>query len=629
MAVTRFPRTYFPPSPDVVYLDTRGFLDTRGDHASDSAALILLEMALSKAASIRFVMIDQYETIAGGAVHYQSIGQILRKIISDVNNAPILFVYNRFLCPDGVKCPKREPNRTDFIMNRIKEQLHKMHTAMVNDIADIVRDANDAIAQGPDRGRDRSQLDNSIEHLQREYEYVHILQSNFDAGRAVYLDPTSESSISSLRQKIRDLEPISRDKFDFFATADAQQMLNEDLPNVIGPLDAILAAHVDSLRFPDSVLRACNDTIHKRITKGERSLEVLASPDKANADELRKIKEEYNVTSSAELRRRIRALTDRRRELEVEIESIQNKTEEVFNCSWDQEAGFALTHKHRCTYAKGIPYFQIVEKLGTGTSRKDHSVTETEFDVTYTSANATQTLEEFGETVLSAAKYALEMMESGVVQPSPLPKDGSLRDQVVAKLIANPTAVGVGTLAGTTTGFLQSVFWSRACTGQVQLIAHVADIPALNRSLQEKIDQKEWCTKSLGEVQTDLKRVLEHEHGDVKHIINDALDMERGKEKNLTDVKVLRELAAGQYSTHKLEIQAYGNLLLRLPNRGPAILGQFRRHWALVNRVERVRFDSCNAEKVHETVDAVGDATNDRRTQFARWGLPGGVLPNG
>jgi hypothetical protein len=537
MWVTSFPRTYSSDPQDLVYLDTRGFLDVRLEPEVESAELILLEMALSKAETIRFVLVDEYQTIAGGIVKYRFVGSVLRDLTLDPQNAPILFVYNRFTCPEGVICPEHEPNRTLFIIDRIKECAGLMRVEILERMEKPV-DGKD-----PDAG-----FDARTGGL--HYQYAQILESNFAGGRLAYFDPTSERSIAGLQQQIRDLPPITKGQFNFSATIEARRQFDQDLGDVTGPLDAILSAHLDSIRFPDSVLDLCTTTIQMRIEVRERYLKMFESlRGDSNPDELRKGKEA--------LRSRNQLLTEQVEQLQAGIKSMEEKTEVVFDCQWDLRD--AVVRNKKGNYDGAIPYFEIDENISEGTTRIDNNIVTPAFDVTYICPDAK--------------------------------------------------------------GFAQSGFGSPACTGRVQLIAHAAHIPATTAVLQKKRQQLQETLTRRDEVQDHLNTIMEHEHFSVTVTINDALDLHRKRAQALADAKQLREVAATQYRAHEQEIQTYGSLVSRLPSHRDEMLDQFGRHWKESKTVEAFDLDSNDDKKVSEAVDAIGDATRDRKVEFKAYRL--------
>jgi hypothetical protein len=532
------------------HIDTRGLYSVQGDSEGDAAGLMLLEMALSKAETIRLVLVDEYQTIAGGAAKYRFLGRVLGQLILDPQNASILFVYNRFFCHEGASCPQVEPNRTVFIIERIKGYAQRLRAAILQEIAKIANETKTHVGgKDPDAGSDPSppDTDRRLDNFGRS-RYTEILESNFAAGRLAYFDPTSEDSIAGLQQKIADLEPIRPDQFDFFATNEVRRVFDQDLADLIAPLDALLLAHLDSLRFPDSILDVCNTTIHRR---GQ------------------------NLTEQVE-------------ELRREYKSIEETPVVVFTCQWDLRRGWSLVHKHTCTYTRGIPYFKIKENLSDGTTRLETTITDTAFDVTYTSPNAKQIAREWGQTVLDSIENATAGSEN----------------------VVWTTVTGAfGFVTGAAKGFMNSIVRSRPCAGRVQLLAHAVDLPATNALLQKIKDQ-------LAEVQDNLKRVLKHKQSNVKVKINDALDLDRKRVQTLADAKEFREMAAREYLANEQEIQKYGNLVVRLPSHGNAIFDEFRGHLEKCKAVEAFSLDSNDETKVNEVVDAIGNAVRDRRAEF-------------
>jgi hypothetical protein len=438
-----------------------------------------------------------------------------------------------------------------------------------------------------------------LEQTLRHYRYIEILESNFAAGRLAYFDPGSEQSIAGLQQKIRDLAPITREQFDFSATNDARRQFDQDLAAVIGPLDAILSAHLDSIRIPDSVLDVCITTIQNRIEWWERSRKALDSPDTpANAEELRKISDAHNLAVSEEFRKREQELTAKIEKLEKEIKVIEEKTEVVFDRQWDLREG--VVHSQRFTYDGGIPYFKIDEHISKGTTRIDHNIVKPAFDVTYTFPVAKWILSGWWQSVRG------EVEKATVGQ-----------NNIAWKLV--PGAIGAVT--GAAKGFAQAFFGEPACAGRVQLIAHAADKPATKLVLQQKRDQLKDALARREQVRADLKTAREHEHDDQKVKIDDALSLYRKRAQTLADAKKFREVAVGQYSAYEQEIPKYGDLVLKLPSHGDAVCDQFASHWKESKAVEALPFDSNDEKKVNEVVDAIGDTTRDRKAEFKAYHL--------
>jgi hypothetical protein len=126
--VTEFPQAWQSPNDDLVFVDTPGAFGLWSDSVTAAGNLILLDMVVYNARSVRFVLVDEYHTILSGAVAYKSVGKVLLRIASNETEVPILFLYNRFIDPPGVEVPANEPERMNFIVERIKicaEQMWK------------------------------------------------------------------------------------------------------------------------------------------------------------------------------------------------------------------------------------------------------------------------------------------------------------------------------------------------------------------------------------------------------------------------------------------------------------------------------------------------------------------------
>jgi hypothetical protein len=672
VGMTAFPRTYASPFDDWVYIDTRGFLDVRKDDDRDAAAQILLEIGLNKAKSVRFVVLDDYHTIERGAVHCQFLGEVLSQVILNPAQAPILFVYNRFNCPEGVECPKVEPNRSLYIIDLIKEHEKAMWRQMTNGIW-LVSEKINKTHHGAG-GRVQMEYNQNVtlsplghhlevEKIRETHSYLTMLQSNFNAGRIAYFDPTSLDSIRDLRKKLRQLEPIGRDQFDFYATNEGRRVFTHKLREFLGPLNAVLSARVDALRFPNAVIDACEERIRRRIEAGEHSLRILEGPDEIeNAGEIRRIEEEFNLPFSQEVRDRKRNLEDDVQILEREIRSMETKTEIVFNCSWNIPDGIALVHRHTCQYTAGIPYIKAEEQLSEGTTRISHIETDREFHVTYTSADALRTGKEFIGTVVTSTTGAIsgmfKMFEITKMMDDfcflfDLPQVSVLGDieyllneiapwvpaniynnYVTAALTFTELGVGISTIAnavilvgatgaafGFVKGLAQSTVWSRASAGQVILRAYSKYLPDNLRMLQNNREKLEEWTQEIQNCEEYLNKALRDKDAEPKQKVAARINLERTRLVSLARVRRFHEEVKNHFRVREQEIESYARLLLKLPDRGQETLDRFRKHWKELAEARPVVVDYTNDEEVNDLFYAVTDAARLGAIEFRTWKL--------
>jgi hypothetical protein len=134
---------------------------------------------------------------------------------------------------------------------------------------------------------------------------------------------------------------------------------------------------------------------------------------------------------------------------------------------------------------------------------------------------------------------------------------------------------GAGFAKGLVSGTFQSLFWSRVCSGYVQLIGHAMDVPsnqffvyAKKKELREYAQREQEAAVNLmnykeDQLQGRIARLIRHD----KFIL-----------KVLDDLEEFRKLVLRKYQERSKKIQICANILLKLQDREPQIIIQFLNH---------------------------------------------------
>jgi len=114
---------------DTIIIDPKGAFDSKNNPIEDAAATVLMELALKEAKSSKLVVVlNASETIQKEDIGTQRFAELYGQMILD-DNAPTVFVFNRFRVPDGDDETRdkldemkfNSPARYEFIMSLLKE----------------------------------------------------------------------------------------------------------------------------------------------------------------------------------------------------------------------------------------------------------------------------------------------------------------------------------------------------------------------------------------------------------------------------------------------------------------------------------------------------------------------------
>jgi len=221
---TEYPRAYMLPGGKV-FLDTRGFFDSRRDYCAEAAAAILTDMAIRISRSVKIVWLQPYpEFHEGGVTNLDQIGSVLNKVVYD--GAPILFLFNKELMfqrassdSSGRKLAEdvyyHEPEESEDIW----PQFHELALREIKKRFDYIIETD---------GLKRKELLQSLKtvaksigcndsvlsqylpgysHSEERMKYLAHFQEGFQAKRVLFVDPKFETSIACLRIAIEHLPP--------------------------------------------------------------------------------------------------------------------------------------------------------------------------------------------------------------------------------------------------------------------------------------------------------------------------------------------------------------------------------------------------------------------------------------
>jgi energy-coupling factor transporter ATP-binding protein EcfA2 len=607
MSITRFPQTWPSLIDDWVYVDTSGLFGTSSNPTEDAGNLILLEMAVHKAESVRFVLVDEYHTIMQGAVSFQSIGKIFPGIILNPTQASVLFLYNRFIPPQGVEIPATEPEKTMFIVNRIKRYAKTMCEVQKKEMEDrrtkLIKTIEESANRAGKEGTVDSQTldienDPDVQKLKILGSYIPIMESNFDANRVTYFDPMSNYSIEALRQTLKSLEPIQPDQFDFRSTNGDRIEFGFKLAAFLLPLDAIVSALLDLLRLPNSVLKDCKQFIQTRIESQIEDLRLLNDPDAHLIEgKIQKLEEKYHCfenNEDPEVQRLIKRVFDcgcRRKALEDEIKSIKQKTAIIFQSHWNQSGvwwPWSLTNSFEVIYQGSVPYFRVEEILGNETWAIRYHDTPTEFHVIYTSSNFMMMLKKFGSALFQpfVRVYFVVLGYGG---------DANFPTRTVI-------------------GGVRSAFWLPPCSGSVELIAHAMDIPLYQDSVDEK---RKELAESMRREQEAVVNLANYKEAGLKQRIIYLINRDRNSLQVFDDVQSFRKVLTQRYKEHEKVIRICSSVLMKLPDHEPPIIAEFRNHWQELQDFQpRTAFNRLTEDEVDSIVQAAEKVLQSGRRNF-------------
>lgn len=218
---TALPQLYISERrPEYCFLDTQGFNDTERNEDLETAAAIMLEMAIKKANSVRLMCVVSYSNISGQYSTFEPIGKILDSIISR-QDVPVYFLFNRYTPPEPayqkyMQIYKDYNKRHEFILNDIRSKMNNMITAVNNDMErnkgtidnlfDLID--NNLKSVNENNGINENSLNELVKNSKElsvfdmKYKYVKLFEYSLENNLIGYIDPLNRDSIEKLKNDL-------------------------------------------------------------------------------------------------------------------------------------------------------------------------------------------------------------------------------------------------------------------------------------------------------------------------------------------------------------------------------------------------------------------------------------------
>jgi hypothetical protein len=285
--------------------------------------------------------------------------------------------------------------------NKMGQEMAAQHEKVVG----RVRSALEYFQRSGTVGAGELDLENdpNLKRIDEGTGYIPILESNLKAGRVAYIDPTSQSSLHCLREKLQELPPIRVDQLQFNGTNPSRMGFNLSFEPYLGPLIVILQSHLDSIRIPRIILEHCLECLNTRIAKKCRYLNIVNSPDSLEkVAAIEEIELEYSTNTDEidseeqRLSARTNELEARMAELEQSITVHERAETRINEQRWDMPEGFGFTNRFVYDYTGEVRIIEVEKVLEEGTTETIRKMSDTEFCAVYTSSDAYKSLCEFG-----------------------------------------------------------------------------------------------------------------------------------------------------------------------------------------------------------------------------------------
>ncbi|KAK8865402.1 hypothetical protein M9Y10_010947 [Tritrichomonas musculus] len=421
ISITQLPAVYANDS-NLCFMDTQGFFDLREDKEMNIASLILMEMAVKKAKSVRIINLCKCDDFFGGLAFFHKYGEQLNKIIT-CDSEPIYFLFNRYHVPQMMirqfyEMDESEKNNT--IKERLKESYQNLQNGKNNLMKEIIKNIMKKIifCCKKDKHSDESIFEEEelqdltseinqineddknylmdirnnndikqafdippgFEEMAEKYKYMSYIENSFTNDYYGYIFPESKQSLDNFIQNISVLPVINKENLAFNCMTTERRIFNQIFDGEI--IKEI--KYMKKIKFAKKYTEEKIDELINHLNNEIRRNKNILNANDISDD----VWSQIHVND--ELDQLIREKTTNCKHLDhlsIELEKFKNSPPQPFwEKSWDLQPGILLWRNYVCKYNEEIPFVKVEEYLDENTSvYREISKTSPHFEVEYSS----------------------------------------------------------------------------------------------------------------------------------------------------------------------------------------------------------------------------------------------------